>query len=150
MGLKLTFTHTLKIPSWSNVWLSNFVRPQSCEIFQISFCVKQTYFMKLVSPDNVMTVLWGHNTVVFAIQVSLKSQEEGKKIPEIIKVRFRQIITVNSLKNFWVIYLLSGIIVFVLFFLFFLKKTLWPLFLDGVHLPRGYKATTRKQFTFYH
>ena len=56
MGVKLKFTHTLKIPSWSDVWLSNF-RPQSCEIFQISLCVKQTYFMKLVSPGNVMTVL---------------------------------------------------------------------------------------------
>ena len=31
-----------------------------------------------------------------------------------------------------------------------LKKTLWPLFMDGVQLPQGYRATTRRQFTFYH
>ena len=30
------------------------------------------------------------------------------------------------------------------------KKTLWPLFMDGVQLPQGYRATTRRQFTFYH
>ena len=28
------------------------------------------------------------------------------------------------------------------------KKTLWSL--DGVHLPQGYKATTRRQLTIYH
>ena len=31
-----------------------------------------------------------------------------------------------------------------------IKKTLWPLFMDGVQLSQGYKATKRKQFTFYH
>ena len=31
-----------------------------------------------------------------------------------------------------------------------LKKTLWPLFMDRVQLLRGYRATTRRQFTFYH
>ena len=30
------------------------------------------------------------------------------------------------------------------------KKALWPLFMDGVQLPQGYRATTRRQFTFYH
>ena len=29
-------------------------------------------------------------------------------------------------------------------------KTLWLLFVDGVQLPQGYRATSRKQFTFYH
>ena len=30
-------------------------------------------------------------------------------------------------------------------------KTLWSLFMDGVQLPWGYRATTtRRQFTFYH
>ena len=28
-----------------------------------------------------------------------------------------------------------------------LTKTLWPLFMDGI---QGYRATTRRQFTFYH
>ena len=28
--------------------------------------------------------------------------------------------------------------------------TLWPLFMDGVQLPQGCRATTGKQFTFYH
>ena len=28
--------------------------------------------------------------------------------------------------------------------------TLWPLFVDGVLLPQGYRATSRRQFTFYH
>ena len=28
------------------------------------------------------------------------------------------------------------------------KKTLWPLFMDWVQLPQGFRATTRKQFTF--
>ena len=28
-------------------------------------------------------------------------------------------------------------------------KVLWPLFIDGVHLSEGYRATMR-QFTFYH
>ena len=27
---------------------------------------------------------------------------------------------------------------------------LWSLFMDGVQLPQGYRATIRKQFTFYH
>ena len=31
-----------------------------------------------------------------------------------------------------------------------LKKTLWSLLMDGVQLSRGYRATTRRQFTFYH
>ena len=30
----------------------------------------------------------------------------------------------------------------------FLKKTLWSLFMDGVQPPQGYRATTRRQFTF--
>ena len=30
------------------------------------------------------------------------------------------------------------------------KKILLPLFVDGFQLPQGYRATTRKQFTFYH
>ena len=30
------------------------------------------------------------------------------------------------------------------------KETLWPFFIDGVQLPQGYRATTRRQFTFYH
>ena len=30
------------------------------------------------------------------------------------------------------------------------KKTLGPLFIDGVQLPQGYRATMRRQFTFYH
>ena len=29
------------------------------------------------------------------------------------------------------------------------KKTLWPLFIDGVQLPQA-RATSRRQFTFYH
>ena len=29
-------------------------------------------------------------------------------------------------------------------------KTLWPLFMDGVQLSQGYRATTRMHFTFYH
>ena len=32
----------------------------------------------------------------------------------------------------------------------FKLKTLWPLFIDGVQLPQGYRATLRRQFTFYH
>ena len=30
------------------------------------------------------------------------------------------------------------------------KKDLWPLFMDGVQLPQGYRATTRKHFPFNH
>ena len=30
------------------------------------------------------------------------------------------------------------------------KKTLWPLFMDGVQLPQCYRATTRRRFTFCH
>ena len=30
------------------------------------------------------------------------------------------------------------------------KATLQPLFMDGVQLPQGYRATSRRQFTFYH
>ena len=30
------------------------------------------------------------------------------------------------------------------------KKTLWPLFVDVVQLSQGYRATTRRQFTFCH
>ena len=30
------------------------------------------------------------------------------------------------------------------------KKTLWILFMDGVQPSQGYRATTRRQFTFYH
>ena len=29
-------------------------------------------------------------------------------------------------------------------------KTLWPLFIDGVQLCQGYRATSMRQFTFYH
>ena len=29
------------------------------------------------------------------------------------------------------------------------KQTLWPLFMDGVQLPKA-KTTSRRQFTFYH
>ena len=28
-----------------------------------------------------------------------------------------------------------------------LRKTLWPLFMDGVQLSQSYRATTRRQFT---
>ena len=28
--------------------------------------------------------------------------------------------------------------------------TLWPLFMDGIQLSQGYRATTRRQFPFYH
>ena len=31
-----------------------------------------------------------------------------------------------------------------------LKKTLWSLLMDRVQLPKVYRATTRRQFTFYH
>ena len=31
-----------------------------------------------------------------------------------------------------------------------LKKTLWPLFMDGVQLPEGHRVTTKGHFTFYH
>ena len=31
-----------------------------------------------------------------------------------------------------------------------LKKALCPLFMDGVQLPQGYRATSRREFTFYH
>ena len=34
--------------------------------------------------------------------------------------------------------------------LYYKKKTLWPLFMDGVQVPQGYRATSRRQFTFYH
>ena len=34
--------------------------------------------------------------------------------------------------------------------LLLLKKTLRLLFMDGVQLSQGYRATTRRQFTFYH
>ena len=27
-----------------------------------------------------------------------------------------------------------------------LKKTLWPLFMDGVRLPQGYRATSKRHF----
>ena len=30
------------------------------------------------------------------------------------------------------------------------KATLWSFFMDGVRLPQGYRATSRRQFTFYH
>ena len=30
------------------------------------------------------------------------------------------------------------------------KKTLWPLFMDRVQLPKVYRATTMRQFTFYY
>ena len=30
------------------------------------------------------------------------------------------------------------------------KKTLWPLFMDRVQLPKVYEATAKRQFTFYH
>ena len=37
-------------------------------------------------------------------------------------------------------------------FIFFLKRkkkeTLWPFFMDGVKLYQGYRATTKRQFTF--
>ena len=30
------------------------------------------------------------------------------------------------------------------------KKNYWPLFMDGFQLSPGYRANTRRQFTFYH
>ena len=30
------------------------------------------------------------------------------------------------------------------------KKTLWSLFVNGVQLPHGYRAISRRQLTFYH
>ena len=30
------------------------------------------------------------------------------------------------------------------------KVTLWPLFVDGVQLSQGYRATTRRQFIFHY
>ena len=38
--------------------------------------------------------------------------------------------------------------VFSFLFFFFKKKTLCPLFMDRVQLPQGYRATTRRPFTF--
>ena len=29
-----------------------------------------------------------------------------------------------------------------------LKKTLWPIFIDGVQLPQSYRVPVRRQFTF--
>ena len=37
---------------------------------------------------------------------------------------------------------------FVFSFFFKKKQTLWPLFMDRVQLPQGYRATTRRPFTF--
>ena len=34
--------------------------------------------------------------------------------------------------------------------LWYLKKTLWFLFMDRVQLSQGYRATLRRPFTFYH
>ena len=31
-----------------------------------------------------------------------------------------------------------------------IKKTLWPLFIGGVQLSEGNRATTRRQFSFYY
>ena len=31
-----------------------------------------------------------------------------------------------------------------------IKKSFWPLFIDGVQLSQSYRATARKQFIFYH
>ena len=32
----------------------------------------------------------------------------------------------------------------------YLKKALWPRFMDGVQLSQGYRTTSWRQFTFYH
>ena len=45
-------------------------------------------------------------------------------------------------------YFLVGHVQFKLFTFF--KKTLQSLFMNGVQLPQDYKATTKRQFTFYH
>ena len=39
---------------------------------------------------------------------------------------------------------------FIYCYFFFKKKALWPLFMDGIQLPQGYRATKRRHFTFYH
>ena len=45
---------------------------------------------------------------------------------------------------FWV-----GFIYCVNFF-FEQKEALWPLFMDGIQLRQGYRATVRRDFTLYH
>ena len=39
---------------------------------------------------------------------------------------------------------------FIYCYFFLKKKALWPLFMDGIQLPQGYRATKRRHFTFYH
>ena len=32
---------------------------------------------------------------------------------------------------------------------FLKKKAVWPIFIDGIQLSQGYRATSRRHFTFY-
>ena len=51
-----------------------------------------------------------------------------------------------NLRNIQIVFIVANVI----FRVSSSKKTSWPLFMDRVQLPRVYRATTRRQFTFYH
>ena len=51
-----------------------------------------------------------------------------------------------NLRNIQIVFIAANVI----FRVSSSKKTSWPLFMDRVQLPKVYRATTRRQFTFYH
>ena len=74
--------------------------------------------------------------------LSVKAYWIVKKM--VYKYLLRQI---HSLGLFFSVGFITVLICFVLFFF---KKALWSLFMDGIKLPQGYRDTTRRYFTFYH
>ena len=51
-----------------------------------------------------------------------------------------------NLRDIQIVFIVANVI----FRVSFSKNTLWPHFMDTVHLPKVCRATTRRQFTFYH
>ena len=51
-----------------------------------------------------------------------------------------------NLRNIHIVFIAANVI----FWVSSSKKALWPLFMDRVQLPKVYRATTRRQFIFYH
>ena len=63
----------------------------------------------------------------------------------------KRYISISKFRFIVQIYSSSWVLFTVLFiFYFFKKEALWPLLMDGIQMPQGYTATTRRHLTFYH
>ena len=61
------------------------------------------------------------------------------------------LVQIHSSDLFLIVFYLLCYFIYLFFYLKKKKeKALWSVFMNGIQLPEGYRATTRRHFTFYH